>query len=187
METVEATRETLGKYVVALDLAGYENTGDFMKYAPLFEKAREYASMSNDIYLTANINIIQGENHLYNNRIDKAINSYKEAVDLLENKQWGEDLRFAPLNKLALCYAQKGENETALQYANEAKKYVKTITNKRAINSSLCDIYINLKQWDKAETSLLQADDTISYLGKSIYLEKMIQWHTKERCFTLKT
>ena len=42
METVEATRETLGKYVVALDLAGYENTGDFMKYAPLFEKAREY-------------------------------------------------------------------------------------------------------------------------------------------------
>ena len=52
---------------------------------------------------------------------------------------------------------------------------VKTITNKRAINSSLCDIYINLKQWDKAETSLLQADDTISYLGKSIYLEKMIQ------------
>lgn len=42
METVEATKETLGKYVVALDLAGYENTGDFMKYAPLFEKAREY-------------------------------------------------------------------------------------------------------------------------------------------------
>ncbi len=42
METVEATRETLGKYVVALDLAGYENTGDFMKYAPLFDKAREY-------------------------------------------------------------------------------------------------------------------------------------------------
>lgn len=42
LETVEATRETLGKYVVALDLAGYENTGDFMEYAPLFEKAREY-------------------------------------------------------------------------------------------------------------------------------------------------
>ena len=42
METVEATHETLGKYVVALDLAGYENTGDFMLYAPLFEKAREY-------------------------------------------------------------------------------------------------------------------------------------------------
>lgn len=42
METVEATRETFGKYVVALDLAGYENTGDFKLYAPLFEKAREY-------------------------------------------------------------------------------------------------------------------------------------------------
>ena len=42
METVEVTRETLGKYVVALDLAGYENTGDFMKYAPLFQKAEEY-------------------------------------------------------------------------------------------------------------------------------------------------
>lgn len=42
LETIEATKETLGKYVVALDLAGYENTGDFMKYAPLFEKARTY-------------------------------------------------------------------------------------------------------------------------------------------------
>ena len=42
-------------------------------------------------------------------------------------------------------------------------------------NNTLCEIYINQKQWDKAETSLLQADDTISYLGKSIYLKKMIQ------------
>ena len=42
LETIEATKETLGKYVVALDLAGYENNGNFTDYAPLFEKAREY-------------------------------------------------------------------------------------------------------------------------------------------------
>lgn len=42
METVEVTRELFGNGLVALDLAGFENTGDFMLYAPLFEKAREY-------------------------------------------------------------------------------------------------------------------------------------------------
>lgn len=42
METVEVTKEFYGKGVVALDLAGYENTGPFMDYKPLFDKAREY-------------------------------------------------------------------------------------------------------------------------------------------------
>ncbi len=41
-ETIEVTKEFLGKGVCALDLAGYENNGDFKLYAPLFEKAREY-------------------------------------------------------------------------------------------------------------------------------------------------
>ena len=42
LETIEVTRQMLGKEVVAIDLAGYENTGDFNLYAPLFKKIREY-------------------------------------------------------------------------------------------------------------------------------------------------
>ena len=38
-ETVEVVRELLSDRVLGLDLAGYENTGDFLLYAPLFEKA----------------------------------------------------------------------------------------------------------------------------------------------------
>ena len=41
-ETIEVTKAFLGKGVCALDLAGYENNGDFKLYAPLFEKAKEY-------------------------------------------------------------------------------------------------------------------------------------------------
>jgi len=41
VETIRVTKEFLGKGVVALDLAGYENNGDFNLYAPLFEMARE--------------------------------------------------------------------------------------------------------------------------------------------------
>ncbi len=41
LETIRVTKEFLGKGVVALDLAGYENNGDFNLYAPLFEIARE--------------------------------------------------------------------------------------------------------------------------------------------------
>ena len=41
VETIHLTKEFLGKGVVALDLAGYENNGDFNLYAPLFEIARE--------------------------------------------------------------------------------------------------------------------------------------------------
>ncbi len=41
VETIHVTKEFLGKGVVALDLAGYENNGDFNLYAPLFEIARE--------------------------------------------------------------------------------------------------------------------------------------------------
>jgi len=41
VETIHVTKEFLGKGVVGLDLAGYENNGDFNLYAPLFEIARE--------------------------------------------------------------------------------------------------------------------------------------------------
>ena len=41
VETIHVTKEFLGKGVVGLDLAGYENNGDFNSYAPLFEIARE--------------------------------------------------------------------------------------------------------------------------------------------------
>lgn len=41
-ETIEVTKELLGKGVVGLDLAGYENNGDYKLYAPLFKKAKEY-------------------------------------------------------------------------------------------------------------------------------------------------
>lgn len=41
-EAIERSREFLGKGLVGMDLAGYENNGDFMLYAPLFEKCREY-------------------------------------------------------------------------------------------------------------------------------------------------
>lgn len=42
LEAIEVTKKYLGKGCVGLDLAGYENTGDFMLYKPLFDKAREY-------------------------------------------------------------------------------------------------------------------------------------------------
>ncbi len=42
LETIEATRELLGKTVLALDLAGFENNCDYREYAPLLAIAREY-------------------------------------------------------------------------------------------------------------------------------------------------
>ena len=42
LETIEVTRQRLGKIVVGLDLAGFENNCDFKEYASLFRKAREY-------------------------------------------------------------------------------------------------------------------------------------------------
>ena len=42
-ETVEVVRElSLLNRVLGLDLAGYEHAGDFLLYAPLFEKAHSY-------------------------------------------------------------------------------------------------------------------------------------------------
>ena len=42
LETIEATRKLLGKTVLALDLAGFENNCEFKEYAYLFEIAKEY-------------------------------------------------------------------------------------------------------------------------------------------------
>jgi len=42
LETIEVTKKLLGKTVLALDLAGFENNCDFKEYGYLFEKAREY-------------------------------------------------------------------------------------------------------------------------------------------------
>ncbi len=41
METVEVTKQLLGKGAVALDLAGFENNCPYRDYAPLFEAARQ--------------------------------------------------------------------------------------------------------------------------------------------------
>lgn len=41
-ETVRVSAELLGKGLVGLDLAGYENNGDFRLYGPLIEMAHEY-------------------------------------------------------------------------------------------------------------------------------------------------
>lgn len=42
LETIEATRQLLGKTVLALDLAGFENNCPYKEYAPLTAIAREY-------------------------------------------------------------------------------------------------------------------------------------------------
>ena len=42
LETIEVTKQMLGKGAVGLDLAGFENNCDLNEYACLFEKAREY-------------------------------------------------------------------------------------------------------------------------------------------------
>ena len=42
LETIEVSRKMLGRGLVGLDLAGFENNCDFNEYAPLFEKARAY-------------------------------------------------------------------------------------------------------------------------------------------------
>ena len=41
LDTIEAVKEYLGKGAVGLDLAGYENNGDYRLYAPLMEIARK--------------------------------------------------------------------------------------------------------------------------------------------------
>ncbi len=40
LETIHVTKQMLGKGAVGIDLAGYENNGDFRAYAPLFAEAR---------------------------------------------------------------------------------------------------------------------------------------------------
>lgn len=42
LETIEVAKRFLNQGVVGLDLAGYENTGPFMDYAPLFQLAQHY-------------------------------------------------------------------------------------------------------------------------------------------------
>lgn len=42
LETIEVTKQLLGKGVVGIDLAGYENNCDLNEYAPLFEIVREH-------------------------------------------------------------------------------------------------------------------------------------------------
>lgn len=41
LETIKVTKELLGKGIVGLDLAGFENNCDFKEYGPLFEIARK--------------------------------------------------------------------------------------------------------------------------------------------------
>ncbi len=141
----------------------------------LYEKVKVYAWKANNIYLVADAWIQQGANHLYHDHIDDAINSYQEALSLLKNEEWGDGLRFASLNKLAHCYALKNDNEIALNYAKEAEKYVSSITTRRYLNDTFSKIYINTKQWNKAEACLALADDTLAYNGKVIYLKRLIK------------
>lgn len=135
----------------------------------LYDDVKKYAREAGGYHLIADAEIHQGWNHLRNGRYDMAIRHYKEALYIAETNSL-DYMKFSILNKLANCYAYKKENDVAMYYAKEAIKYVETSMDKKKINGTLCEIYINLKQWDTADSCLRAARlDTADIVNKVMY------------------
>ena len=81
-ETVEVTHELLSDRVLGLDLAGYENTGDFLLYAPLFEKARVYG-----IPYTIHAGEM-GEGRHVLDALEMKANRIGHGIHCIENPKW---------------------------------------------------------------------------------------------------
>ena len=81
-ETIEVVKETIGDIVVGLDLAGYENNGDFKLYAPLFEKAREY-----HIPYTIHAGEMGMGEHVHDALMMKA-HRIGHGVNCMDNEEW---------------------------------------------------------------------------------------------------
>lgn len=137
----------------------------------LYDKVKKYAKEAGDNHLVADAEIQQGWNRLNEGEYDLAIKHYEEALRVSKANSF-DYLMFSILNKLACCYTRKKENSIAMSYAKEATKYVETSMDKKKINETLCNIYINTKQWDRADSCLIAAKlDTTDLAYKVIFYD----------------
>ena len=82
MEALEASMKYLGKGLVGMDLAGYENNGDYSLYKPLFDKCKEYG-----MPLTAHAGEMgNGENVI--KAINMGANRIGHGVHCVDNDEW---------------------------------------------------------------------------------------------------
>lgn len=146
-----------------------DNAGD--ETLELYNNVKKYAREAGAVHLIADAEIHQGWNHLSNGKSDSAVKHYKEALRIAKSENY-DYMKFSIFNKLAYCYTLKNENDKAMFYVREAAKYVETITDKRYLNETLCNIYINLKKWDEADSCLIAAKlDTTDLAYKVIFYD----------------
>ena len=82
LETIAVTRELLGKGAVGIDLAGFENNGDFRLYGPLIKKAKEEG-----IPVTCHAGEMGNGEHIMD-VLDWGVDRIGHGVNCIQNEDW---------------------------------------------------------------------------------------------------
>ncbi len=132
LEALEVAKKYFGKGCVGVDLAGYENTGDFMLYEPLFKKAREYhlpytihaGEMSQGEHVLDAINmgvyrIGHGINCIQNEEWLKAVVDTQTPLEICLSSNCGKERNYAahPIRKLVNAGAKVTINCDNMSYS----------------------------------------------------------------------
>lgn len=146
----------------------------------LLEKAKYHAEIINNKELITDILIQEGWHFLNKEKYDSAMISYNDALKTAF--QLNDDYYiFQASNRLAECYAEIHEFDTAIAYTHIAKEHAKILTHKKQLNSTYGLIYSYLKQWDKAERYIHLSADTSTNLNKAIYYQKLTQLYIAKK------
>ena len=117
-ETIEVCRKYLNHGVVGLDLAGYENTGPFDAYQPLFDKAKEYG-----IPYTIHAGEMGNGSHVPI-AIQMGASRIGHGIDCIQNEAWLQEVIDKQI-PLEICLSSNCRNER-----NYAAHPIRTLLNK---------------------------------------------------------
>lgn len=164
-ETVEVVHALLSDRVLGLDLAGYENTGDFMLYAPLFERARQYG-----IPYTIHAGEMGDGSHVMDALHMKA-DRIGHGIDCVQQKEWLDAVVESQV-PLEICVTSNTKYE--LNYAAHPVRQLLAAGAKVTLNSDNMSF---------ARTSVAHEHDMLRSIGVSTEELWRCTWNALDAAF----
>lgn len=154
-ETIDVAYKYLNKGVVGIDLAGYENTGPFMAYKPLFDKALELG-----IPFTIHAGEMGNGAHVPY-AIEMGAHRIGHGIDAIQNDTWLQEIIDKQI-PLEICLSSNCKNERNYNahplktYLEKGVKVTLNTDNKTFAKTCLQNEHYQCKMIGIAEETLMK-------------------------------
>lgn len=177
LETVEVAYKYLNKGVCAIDLAGYENTGPFMAYKPIFDKCKELG-----VPYTIHAGEMGNGAHVPD-AIKMGAHRIGHGIHIVDNEEWLQEVIDKQI-PLEICLSSNCKNERNYNghplklFLEKGIKVTLNTDNKTFAKTCLQNEHYQCKMIGITEETLMQC--TYNAIDVAFCNEETKQWIRKQ-------